>query len=279
MTEHEIAALEQWAELGRAYRPRRRRPNWSDVEELIEAVQPRLRADSEELRRLLQKSEEALGFPDPLLCDLGTYRWLDHENSYSDWLAWVLEKLDDFAAVLRVLGIPDDALAGMEEFKVDREWPLAEGNENSTGRIDLLIRSGDMMIGIEVKTFDKQYLKQHGYKASLKKFCSSPSCILVANCDVSEDDLHGFELRQWKDVSLALRREIAHFIQDEKGRILAGAMMLAFVAAIEQNLLGLGTQAPWRAQRHLPVLMPAALSEYLSQVEGGPHGTTSVRTA
>jgi len=45
------------------------------------------------------------------------HRWLEKENSYSDWLAWVLERLHDAKAVLKVLGIPDG------EFDLPREAP------------------------------------------------------------------------------------------------------------------------------------------------------------
>ena len=248
MNENYAAVIEQWAEFGRRYAPQRPRRDWSAVQILIDAAAPRLRQDSDDLRRLLDRSSEFLGFPDPLLCDLGTHRWLDRENSYSDWLAWVLESLDDFGAVLRVLGIPENALAGKQEYTIDREWPLAEGNENSTGRIDLLIRCGAEIIGVEVKTFDKQYLKQHGYKASLQNWCNSPRCILIANCDVPAKNLHGFELRRWEEVSLALRREIAPFIKGQRGNEVVGAMMLAFVGAVEQNLLELsvGSRARYK---------------------------------
>src|ERR1019366_3136342 len=80
-------------------------PDWVTVLALIEAAAPRLQEDSCTLRDLLERSENQLGLPDPLLCDLGVHRWLDEETSYFNWLAWALERLRDPSLILDVLGI------------------------------------------------------------------------------------------------------------------------------------------------------------------------------
>ena len=223
------------------------------------------------LRDLAEQSIDKWRFPDPLLCDLGMHRWLEKENSYSDWLAWVLERLHDAKAVLRVLGIPDGELDLPREapYEVHREWPVAEGNEESTGRIDLLIRFKHALVGVEVKTEDNKYDKQKGYKDSLDKLgkiCGQPvQCVLIANDEVPDDQLFDFRLRTWLDVSVDLRCVIAEFMKVQTSSIVA-AMMMGFVAAIEQNLLEFGTAALKRAQKDLPTLLPLKLVQYLERI-------------
>ena len=110
--------MEEWAAWGRRCTPSERPlPGWSAVMVLIDAARPCLLEDSKWLRDLAEQSRDQWRFPDPLLCDLGMHRWLEKENSYSDWLAWVLERLHDAKAVLKVLGIPDG------EFDLPREAP------------------------------------------------------------------------------------------------------------------------------------------------------------
>ncbi len=100
----ELAILQQWAELGRTYASRRvSQSDWSAVERLIKAAAPYLRDQAGELRDLLKEWSNKFGMQDPLLSDLGAHRWLDKETSYSDWLAWVLERLEP-NAVFEVLG-------------------------------------------------------------------------------------------------------------------------------------------------------------------------------
>jgi hypothetical protein len=266
-----IDALDQWAEWGKAGVVRRlSRPNWSAVDLLIEVAQPRFLEDSETLRELLKHSRDRLKFTDPLLCDLGLHRWLaeDREESYSDWLAWVLERLGDADAVLRVLGVQNlefrSACSG-SIYRVEREAFVKEGAPGCEGRIDLLLHFGgseEALLGVEVKTRDKSYEKQRGYLSSLRKVCSRSEGVLVANCEVPPHDLHEFKLRRWEDVNMALRREIAVCVAGHDRDCIA-AMMCGFVAAVEQNLLKFGTTAARRAWNTPP--QPTWLSKRLER--------------
>jgi len=166
--------------------------------------------------------------------------------------------------------------------EVHREWPVAEGNPESTGRIDLLIRFKHALFGVEVKTEDNQYDKQKGYKESLDKLgticAQTVKCVLIAKDEVSDDQRFDFRLRTWQDVSVDLRCVIAEFMKTQTSSIVA-AMMTAFVAAIEQNLLGFGTAPLKRAQRGLPTLLPRKLVKYLERIESanGTKNTSSMR--
>jgi hypothetical protein len=266
-----ITNLLEWAELGRAYAPRRSsRADWSAVEALIEAAQPRLLEDSKVLRELLERSREQLGLSDPLLCDLGVHRWLeaDREESYSDWLAWVLEQLDEAEAVLAVLGVKSPQFVSAcvgKSYHVEREAVVKEGYSGSRGRLDLLIHFGEpelAVVGVEVKTDDESYEKQQGYVQSLRGLYPRVECVLVTKDNVPEDQLFGFRSQTWEDLSVRLRRAIAGVVRGY-GMDAGAAMMVSFVGAVERNLLGYGVAAPQRAWANMPMLLPAGLSNYL----------------
>jgi len=266
-----VANLVQWAEWGKAYAPPRlSRPDWSAVEILIEAAQPRLLEDSKALRELLERSTDQLKSSDPFLCDLGVHRWLeaDREESYSDWLAWVMEQLNQASVILRVLHVQDPKFVATSEgqpYRVEREAGVKEGCPGSSGRVDLVVHFGDpevAVLGVEVKTFDENYEKQRGYVQSLRKFCPRVECVLVAKYDVPQDRLFGFKLRTWENLSVALRQVIAGYIHSHGANPIS-TMMLGFVGAIEQNLLGYGIAAPRRAWENRPALLPEDLSNHL----------------
>jgi hypothetical protein len=198
---------------------------------------------------------------DPLLNDLGAHRWIDKETSYSDWLAWVLERLTP-NAMFEILGVeppfnPDDA----GSFHVRRESQLDERY------IDLLIcfdKRPKYAIGVEVKTYDKQYAKQKGYSNWLNEQFDNPPCVLVAIPEHIVEDLGGFTLRPWHKVAYALRQQVAKYAVTNgvQNRIVT-AMMLGFVAAVEQNLLGFSAAVPRRVFSNEPTLISEDLVSYL----------------
>ena len=241
---------------------------------LVSAANPQLLENAKGLRELLQRSSTQLKLSDPLLCDLGANRWLNEETSYSNWLAWALEQLGDAQLILDVLGVRNAAFASAcagTKPHVQREAPVQEGLPGNDGLIDLLISFGDppqALLGVEVKTYDQQYWKQQGYIDSLRGIhCDvPPECVLVALEDVSERQRCGFQLRLWKEVGLGLRRAIVRYAKDCE-HVATAAMMLAFVAAIEQSLLGIGTTAARRAWNGKPTLIPEMPEDLVSYLE------------
>ncbi len=259
-----LTVLQQWAQFGRTYFPRRvSRPNWSAVDQLIDTARPYLREEATELRRLLEEWCDRFGMHDPLLNDLGAHRWIDKETSYSDWLAWVLERLEP-SAVFDVLDVkppfnPKDA----GNCRVQRESQL------DARYIDLLIHFEgvpDYAVGVEVKTYDEQYAKQKDYLKSISRlYGNDMPCVLVAiGDDIDKDELCGFTLRPWRKVTFALREKIAEYASKNgaENRIVT-SMMLGFVAAAEQNLLQFSPAALRRVSKNEPALIPRDLVKYL----------------
>jgi hypothetical protein len=147
----DLAVLQQWSRFGRTYASRpMSRPKWSAVERLVLAAQPYLQEKATTLRDLLIEWSGKFGMQDPFLNDLGVHRWIDKETSYSDWLAWVLERLEP-SAVFEVLDVKPPFDPGKcvvrRESQVDKRY------------IDLLIQFENLRnyaIGVEVKTYDQQ---------------------------------------------------------------------------------------------------------------------------
>lgn len=260
----DLRVLQQWAQFGRSYAPRRLSPpDWSAVNRLIVAAEPYLREAATEIRHLLRYWSNRFGMEDPLLNDLGSHRWLDKETSYSDWLAWVLEHLEP-RAVFEILDVkppPNREVAG--NFQVQRESRL------DTRYIDLLIlfdSEPDYAIAVEVKTYDDQYAKQKDYLNSLRRrYGKDMPCILIAiPDDIDKDRLFDFTLRPWCEVTFALRNKIAKYASKHtEDNHIVTAMMLGFVAAAEQNLLGFSPAAPRRVWKNEPTLIPEELASYL----------------
>jgi hypothetical protein len=228
---------------------------------LIEVAKPYLLEDAKGLRDLLAKWSEEFGMPDPLLNDLGTHRWLDKETSYSNWLAWVLERPEP-SAVFEVLGVaPALSNEGAGRCKIERESPMDERF------IDLLVRfdgRADYAIGVEVKAYDQQFAKLGEYRESLRKRFNDPPCVLITIDEIPEDQRYGFSPRLWRQVAFGLRGKIAEYSRKNgaENRIVT-AMMLGFVAAVEQNLLAHSPAVARRARNNRPTPIPEDLVEYL----------------
>jgi hypothetical protein len=91
--------------------------------------------------------------------------------------------------------------------------------------------------------------KQKGYSQWVTRECRSrdlvqiPSVLLIT--DAETEAYHDFQAVQWKDVCLRLRQMMPRFIKEHSH--IKAAMMLAFISAVETNLLGLS--APEATQR------------------------------
>ena len=248
-----------WAELGtRACDAKdRRQVDWLPVRELIELANEKLKVERARFIRLLEKSGNKLApLSDPLAVNFGTHRWLkkQREESYSDWLHWIAEQLKP-ELLLEVFGI--DRLFRVEgqeitrlqklSFHADREYSIPA--EYGGGRIDLLIwlrnQAGNRgLVAVEVKlgcADEADTKKQELYKLWLDAQSKRNYCILLAESGIEKEYHGGFKLLTWADVCVSLRQLVPSFVKDN--RYVVASMILAFVGAVEQNLLGFPTRA------------------------------------
>ena len=119
------------------------------------------------------------GLTDPLRRDhlnLADHRWLrrDREESYSDWLAWILGQQSDFRKILSVFNLLPVETDG--PWKIERERPIREG------RTDILIRHQSLgTLLVEVKTASLPMEEQlQKYRSFLKRERSVIGFVLLA---------------------------------------------------------------------------------------------------
>ena len=203
------------------------------------------KAESGHLLELYRKSKEHL-YPlsDPLDARFPLHRQLSssREEVYSDWLQWVLVQVQavDVRLIGRILGSPDpERLANSQEpIRVEREVVVEHGYIGQTGRLDLVLKQGPRLLAvIEVKTRayeDSDLKKQEGYREA---FNSPETELIFLAVETPHSDPFGFRYLSWADVCVTLRA-IAPRLLLEQERVLGTALILAFVGAVEQNLLG-----------------------------------------
>ena len=191
-----------------------------------------------------------LGLGDPLEVDFGAHRWLRgaREESYSDWLAWIIDRQAKAERILPLFGIEAGLSAGENCF-ADREFCTPQG------RLDLVINCGGRaVLVVEIKTSsepDGEQLKR--YFAWLEQRRDSLGLVLLAT-DLPEDlEPSGWSFCPWREVSAGLRRWASIWLGE--GRLMDAAMTLAFCGAVEQNLLGFRSDG----------LTAPAMAEYLEQ--------------
>lgn len=233
-------AMATWAKLASALnRPTDRTVSLDPLRRMIGALDRDAKVAAERLHGLFAETDNRYpGIGDPLNArlDIGSHRWLgqEHENSYSDWLAWIIERQDDPTHVLPLFGTtsPPD---------VHGEWTVEREVVKPYGRLDLLLRNPKVgVLCVEVKTDSipgedqlERYLKWlEGQRPQL-------GLVLLAIDQPENDPQSGkYHFCSWKHVSLTLRTWASAWLRDSS-RFYAAVMTLAFCGAIERNLLSL----------------------------------------
>ena len=206
----------------------------------------------------------SISLRDPLLVDAGLNRWLreDREEAYSDWLAWIFEQLT-CTDVFRVLGIDDcDFVAdGSNTPKVEREVFIP------AGRLDLVLSLGQsVLIVIEVKKASAENAETEKQAGYFKWLDSQPQWYrkpLLLITDASDEDYQGFCPIRWSHLCLRLRKLLLRSGTDLD--LVKKAMLLAFVSAVETNLMKLVVPPADDVQR----LFYAKTLDYLEESMGG----------
>lgn len=222
--------------------------DWVAVGHFASSVEPCLKEIHQEVRRLVANQEAQLGLgvgTDPFRVDYGMHRWLQNEcePAYSDWLQWLVEALVSRDWVFRLLGIPNDShrmrLAAPKVSAVNRETPVWQQSDGALiGFLDLDIWFGDnARIVVECKTFDQSFEKQGRYRESLDSSEVETDFVLLTNDHPDTEMVFGFTSRNWESFCLEARRLVPSVAQD--AGVVIPSLMLAFIGAIEQNILEL----------------------------------------
>ena len=232
--------------------------DWAPVQSLIDAVQPLLDLERERLKVLLEQSQRHLDpLNDPLQGDFGTHRWLklDREETYSDWLAWIVEQIKTSDLIFPLFGLQN------KEASVLPRGVATAGRENSipgieSGRTDLELRfEGRETILVEVKTVDIDRIPKEELKKQLEKYAKAlpkfKHRVLLAPSGQQTSYAAKFKFRRWQDVCVELRRIVPKLCRDK--HMIQAAMLLAFVGSVEQNILHFPGDLAQRIEDHIPV--------------------------
>jgi hypothetical protein len=217
-------------------------PGWVAASKLARDFYTMSQAVLAPLAGAYDRSKKRL-FPlsDPLDTRFPLHRQLssDREEVYSDWLQWVLQQFSDPRSLEHILGSPNLArLANPDEpVSVDREITVEHGYAGQAGRLDLVLRQRSRrLIVVEVKTraYAGADLEKHaGYTESID---SPETEFIFLAVNPPDTGLHGFRFLSWAEVCVALRAIARSQLGPD--HVLSTALVLAFVGAVEQNLLG-----------------------------------------
>jgi hypothetical protein len=292
--------LEEWAELGRELPWARLTPplDWGAVTEIIAAARPTMEYHAERLRDLIKKSNRILSpLADPLCIDFGVHRFLASRNemAYSDWLAWIVEKLRDPKLVFQLFDI-DNGMAIRACTSVDpevvnlgptvkREHSIPYDDDDHSGRLDLLIcYPGKAAIIVEVKVGGAEQAdknKQIKYWRWLRKRLQERhkhAVLLVTEAE--KKSYHHFDVVLWSDLCIRLREMARKMLRRRQtngsgSSKVEAAMILAFVGAGEQNLLEMSSDLVEMTVKRRNSNMTAYIPDYLAKfTEGGSDAKT-----
>ena len=181
----------------------------------------------------------SVGDPLSTKLDIASNRWLarDHENSYSNWLAWIIERQGDPTLILPLLGSPGSQ-------KVYGKWTVQREFQTAYGRLDLLIRNPQLdVLCVEVKTESDpgpdQLERYRNWLAGLAGQRSLRLVLLAVDPPEDESPSEKYNFCSWKHISLSLRTWASAWLLKD-GRLYDAVMTLAFCGAVERNLLLLG---------------------------------------
>ena len=193
--------------------------DWKPAKPFFESWRKLSNALWQEFRELVQNSDENLKpLGEPFYLDLQASRLFSdvREETYSDWLAWILTALssrsDGTAKIFKLLAINNEE-QDSECPKIFREERTEQGHEGHAGRLDVLIlyQVRKLLIHIEVKVTTAEGTdleKNLGYKKSLEhEYPDIKTQIHVLLVTDALDSMYdGFIVLTWCHVSKVLRQ-------------------------------------------------------------------------
>jgi hypothetical protein len=135
-------------------RAKRKSPSWDSAHLLVQGAKILDHYAQQYLHDALARSDaEFSPLAEPLRLNLGEHRWLsaDREESYCDWLAWILQGISDSAEILPLFALGDEASGELPGpvGKIRREvW-------SEHGRTDIEVplgKRGLLLIEVKVQT-------------------------------------------------------------------------------------------------------------------------------
>jgi hypothetical protein len=240
--------LLRWHELYRKLlvSSRTESPSWDSARLLIGAAGSLDVYAQGHLKEALRCSDVELSpLRDPLGLPLGSHRWLsaDREESYSDWLAWILQGISHAAEILPLFGRGDETAA--EAFgqadHVERE------GVSEYGRTDIEVRFGkqgllliETKVGLLSSDLLKTQLKRYERWADRQRV--ERRLLVLLAPEEPEQNIAPFTFTDWRRLCCRLRQ---YANRAKNADLLHSAAILMFCGAAEQNLLGLSA-APRR---------------------------------
>ena len=232
-------------------------PGWIEALKHVSASHEDFsKCEKSRVTNLLLASDQRLHpLADPLHLALSTHRWLDpghnREESYSDWLSWILQASNSTASMLRILGLSgsdfETSLATRSAIEIAREHAIPVVDAKGKKRPDIVVFGGDepvLILEIKIKDLDVVGGRENLplYARWLKERQPNESCrrTLLIVPDEIEPPSPGWTIRSWRQICLSLRHEALSTPEQHGGTLLVKAMMLAFAGAVEQNVLGIG---------------------------------------
>jgi hypothetical protein len=216
--------------------------SWEPASLLLQAAERLDQHARAKIEAAVKASDEALRpLRDPLNLHLGAHRWLsaDREESYSDWLAWILQDMEGAAEIFYILApqyAATDDLVGAPD-TVGRE------GRSEYGRTDVEVRFGRrMLILIEVKvqpTTDDLRSQLERYARWADGQETERNVLVLVAPEEPGIPLGKFEFTSWRSVCQRLRKYAAGLRNSD---LLRSAAILVFCGAVEQNILGFSVE-------------------------------------
>jgi hypothetical protein len=199
---------------------------------MVEAMRTWTEVCKNAYQALLEESGARLApFGEPLLVDFGTHGWLrdEREESYTAWLGWIIDQAAINAAQGAVFRPPE------------RKVPILD----NTRRLDLVIQyERVVLIVVEVKVTgadSAQTAKQGEYFNWMRGEPEQFKHAILLATDASKEEYDKFHFVSWEHVCVELRRIAGRY---RFTRSIVAAMTLAFVSAVERNLLRMSLPEP-----------------------------------
>jgi hypothetical protein len=230
-----------WSELHVRVPPKSR--SWDSARLLVQSAKVLDDYALEHLQQALADSNAELApLGEPLKLNLGKHRWLseDREESYSDWLAWILQGMSSGAEILPLFALGDEATGEL----VGPAGTVHREVRSQHGRTDIEVpfgKNGLLLIEVKVQNTGRELssqLQRYAQKV-VDQHIERPLLVLLGTeAPDTSISLFEFKFTDWRTLCQRLRR---HAGRVKESDMLHAAAILIFCGAVEQNLLRLSS--------------------------------------